>query len=70
MSNMSNLMVEIQDLYINGYDPEVIALMCEVPVSWVHEAIGEPSELDCLAFDDGKESAKVLQEYNNYYQGA
>ena len=37
MSKMSNLMVEIQDLYINGYDPEVIALMCEVPVSWVYE---------------------------------
>ena len=62
MSKMSNLMVEIQDLYINGYDPEVIALMCKVPISWVHEAIGgEPSDADCIAFDDGKESAKVLQ---------
>jgi len=59
MSKMSNLMVEIQDLYINGYDPEVIALMCEVPVSWVHEALSdEPSEADCIAFDDGKEMAK------------
>jgi|GEM_PF-7082552 len=59
MSKMSNLMVEIQDLYVNGYDPEVIALMCEVPISWVYEAIGdEPSEADCMAFDDGKEMAK------------
>jgi hypothetical protein len=58
MSKMSNLMVEIQDLHINGYDPEVIALMCEVPISWVHEALGEPSEADCMAFDDGKEMAK------------
>ena len=59
MSKMSNLMVEIQDLYINGYDPEVIALMCEVPVSWVHEALSdEPSDEDCMAFDDGKEMAK------------
>ena len=70
MSNMSNLMVEIQDLYINGYDPEVIALMCEVPVSWVHEALSEASDEDCIAFDNGKEMAKMLQEYNNYYQGA
>jgi hypothetical protein len=59
MSKMSNLMVEIQDLYINGYDPEVIALMVEVPISWVHEALSdEPSEADCMAFDDGKEMAK------------
>lgn len=62
MSKMSNLMVEIQDLYINGYDPEVIALMCEVPISWVHEALrmneDEPSLEDCIAFDDGKEMAK------------
>lgn len=70
MSKMSNLMVEIQDLYINGYDPEVIALMREVPISWVYEAIGEPSEADCIAFDDGKESAKMLQEYNSDYYGA
>jgi hypothetical protein len=59
MSKMSNLMVEIQDLYVNGYDPEVIALMCEVPISWVYEVIGdEPSDEDIQAFDDGKEMAK------------
>jgi hypothetical protein len=59
MSKMSNLMVEIQDLHINGYDPEVIALMCEVPISWVHEALSdEASEADCIAFDEGKEMAK------------
>jgi hypothetical protein len=39
MSKMANLVVEILDLTLNGYDAEEVALMCEVPVSWVYEAI-------------------------------
>jgi hypothetical protein len=61
MSKMNELVLQIQDLYINGYDPEVIGLMCEVPTSWVFEALElneDPSLADCLAFDDGKEMAK------------
>ena len=61
MSKMADLVTEIQDLYINGYDPEEISLMCEVPTSWVFEALSlndEPSEAECNAFDYGKELAK------------
>jgi len=39
MSKMSDLCVEILDLTLNGYDAEEVALMCEVPVSWVYEAL-------------------------------
>ena len=51
MSKMSDLVTQIQDLTINGYEPEVIALMCEVPIGWVYEA---------LAMNEDE----VLQEYN------
>ena len=44
MSKMANLCVEILDLTLNGYDPEEVALMCEVPVSWVYEAIAMNEE--------------------------
>ena len=68
MSRMNELVLQIQDLYVNGYDTEVIALMCEVPTSWVIEALAlneDPDLADCLAFDEGKELAKTLQEYNS-----
>jgi hypothetical protein len=39
MSKMADLCVEILDLTLNGYEAEEVALMCEVPVSWVYEAL-------------------------------
>jgi hypothetical protein len=63
MSRMNELVLQIQDLYVNGYDTEVIALMCEVPTSWVIEALAlneDPDLADCLAFDEGKELAKCI----------
>lgn len=38
MSGMSNLCVEILDMALNGYEPEDIALMLEIPIGWVYEA--------------------------------
>lgn len=61
MSKMSNLVIQIQDMYLNGYDLEEIAMMCEVPTSWVYEALEmneDPSLADIEAFDAGKELAK------------
>jgi len=53
MSKMSNLVVEILDLTLNGYDAEEVALMCEVPVSWVYEALAmnEDEVINDLARD-------------------
>ena len=46
MSAMSDLVTEIQDLTLNGYEAEDIALMCEVPVSWVFEALALCEDVD------------------------
>lgn len=58
MSKMSNLVVEILDLTLNGYDAEEVALMCEVPVSWVYEAlaINEDEVINDLARDIAEET--------------
>ena len=39
MSKMSDLATEISDLLENGYDASEIALMLEIPQSWVFEYI-------------------------------
>jgi len=53
MSKMNDLCVEILDLTLNGYDAEEVALMCEVPVSWVYEALAmnEDEVINDLARD-------------------
>ena len=48
MSRMNDLCVDILDLVLNGYEPEDIALMLEVPVSWVYEAVAM-NEAEVLA---------------------
>ena len=45
MSKMADLVIEIQDLVLNGYEADEIALMCEVPVAWVYEAIAMNEDL-------------------------
>jgi len=45
MSKMSDLVIEIQDLALNGYEAEDIALMCEVPVAWVYEAMSMAEDM-------------------------
>lgn len=39
MSKMSDLATEISDLLENGYDATEIALMLEIPQSWVFEYV-------------------------------
>jgi hypothetical protein len=38
MSKMSDLKVQIQELLDAGHQPREVAMMLDVPVSWVYEA--------------------------------
>ena len=60
MGKIKDLMVQIQDMALNGYDAEDIALILNVPRSWVNEAVfddsaysdGQPDEAqECHDFD-------------------
>ena len=48
MGQIKDLMVQIQDMALNGYDADDIAMILEVPKSWVFEATGmvDDSEYD------------------------
>lgn len=41
MSTMSNLSLEIETMLEQDYSPATIALILEIPVSWVYEVIDE-----------------------------
>lgn len=41
MSAMSNLSLEIEAMLEQDYRPTTIALILEIPVSWVYEVIDE-----------------------------
>ena len=58
MSKMSSIIVEIQDMYVNGYDSEDIAFILDIPKAWVFEALSMNEDPDIAAFDDGKDMAK------------
>lgn len=50
MSVMSNLAYDIEQLYIEGHSPRMIAVILECPVEIVYgwmetEGVGEPEEL-------------------------
>ena len=52
MSKVKDLVVQIQDMALNGYDAEDIAMILDVPRAWVTEAVamdadysdGQPDE--------------------------
>lgn len=52
MSKLKDLVIQIQDMALNGYDAEDIAVILDVPRSWVDEAVamdddysdGQPDE--------------------------
>ena len=46
MGQIKDLMVQIQDMALNGYDAEDIALILDVPQSWVYEAVGMADDSD------------------------
>lgn len=41
MSVMSNLSLEIEVMLEQDYSPATIALVLEIPVSWVYEVVNE-----------------------------
>lgn len=52
MAKIKDLVVQIQDMALNGYDAEDIAMILDVPRAWVTEAVtmdddysdGQPDE--------------------------
>ena len=46
MSKMKDLVIQIQDMAMNGYDAEDIAMILDVPLSWVEEACGMVDDSD------------------------
>ena len=38
MGKVSNMILEIQDLLVSGFDPEQISRRLDIPVQWVYDA--------------------------------
>ena len=61
MGKLKDLVVEIQDLYINGYDAEDIAAILNVSIAWVYEAV---QELDDSAYDGQPDEAQEWYDFD------
>ena len=55
MSKLKDLMIQIQDMAINGYDAEDIAMILDVPRSWVTEAAFDDSDYNDGQPDEAQE---------------
>lgn len=63
MSCMKELLLDMEELYIQGYNQYSIASMLNVPLSMVTGYFNdEVTSLDALQFDNGKELAKEAME--------
>lgn len=51
MGKIKDLMVQIQDMALNGYDAEDIAMILDVPRAWVTEAV---AAVDDSEYNDGQ----------------
>lgn len=58
MGKIKDLAVQIQDMALNGYDAEDIAMILDVPRSWVTEAF------DDSAYSDGQPDE--AQEWHDF----
>jgi uncharacterized protein (DUF488 family) len=47
MSKMSELHIEIQEMLLNGYDTDDIALMLTVPLDWVIQVAKDTGYMAC-----------------------
>ena len=61
MSKMSELIIQIQDMALNGYDVEDIAMILEVPQSWVYEAC---SMVDDSDYDGQPDEAQEWHDFD------
>jgi DNA invertase Pin-like site-specific DNA recombinase len=51
MSIMKDLSIDIQDMLTQGFGPNTIARILEIPVSWVYETMSNPSEAEDVEWD-------------------
>lgn len=51
MSIMKDLSIDIQDMLTQGFSPNTIARILEIPVSWVYETMSNPSEAEDVEWD-------------------
>jgi hypothetical protein len=51
MGKVSNLVLEIQDLLVSGFDAEQISRRLDVPVNWVYEAADMMNDLESSDYD-------------------
>ena len=49
MSVMSSLSLEIEDMLEQDFSPATIALILEIPVSWVYEVVDNVDNIDEFA---------------------
>ncbi len=61
MSKVKDLVVKIQDMALNGYDAEDIALIMDVPKSWVYEAVGMADDSD---YDGQPDEAQEWHDFD------
>lgn len=47
MSKMSELHIEIQEMLLNGYDTDDIALILSVPQDWVNQVAKDTGYMAC-----------------------
>lgn len=63
MGQIKDLVVKIQDMALNGYDAEDIALILEVPQSWVYEAVGMADDSD-YDYDGQPDEAQEWHDFD------
>jgi hypothetical protein len=51
MSAMSELSIDIHNMLTEGFSPNTIARILEIPVSWVYETMSNPSEAEDVEWD-------------------
>lgn len=61
MGKIKDLAVQIQDMALNGYDAEDIALILDVPKSWVYEATNMVDDSD---YDGQPDEAQEWYDYD------
>jgi DNA invertase Pin-like site-specific DNA recombinase len=51
MSILKDISIDIQDMLTQGFSPNTIARILEIPVSWVYETMSNPSEAEDVEWD-------------------
>lgn len=46
MSRMSDISLEIQDRLVDGQEPKIIAMVMEIPITWVYAEVESMESLE------------------------